>query len=90
MDEAFMSFSETLEKLLSIEGEIFDDGNGIHSYIYAFEVGTPVELNVMRDENGELKLGTVPPIYRVSTSFRPSYHNIRFTAEKINHTDDGI
>ena len=89
MDEAFMSFSETLEKLLSIEGEIFDDGNGIHSYIYAFDVGTPVELDVVRDENGQLKLGTVPPLYRVQTTFRPSYHNISFTAEKLNTSENG-
>jgi len=87
MDESFLPFNEIIEKLLSIEGEIYDDNNGIHSYIYEFEVGTPVELDVLRDENGQLKLGSIPPLYRVETSFRPSYHSITFKAEKINYKD---
>jgi len=90
MDEVFLPFSEIIEKLLSIEGEIYDDNNGIHSYIYEFEVGTPVELDVLRDENGQLKLGSIPPLYRVETSFRPSYHSITFKAEKINHQDGDV
>lgn len=87
MDESFLPFNEIIEKFLSIEGEIYDDNNGIHSYIYEFEVGTPVELDVLRDENGQLKLGSIPPLYRVETSFRPSYHSITFKAEKINYKD---
>lgn len=89
MDESFLPFSGMLEKMLSIEGEILDDGNGIHSYVYQFEVGTPIELDVTRDEDGNLMLGTVPPIYRVETSLRPSFHNITFKAEKINYQDNG-
>ena len=88
MDESFLPFSQILEKLVSIEGEIYDDENGIHSYIYEFDVGTPVELEIIRDENGQLQIGTVPPLYRVSTSFRPSYHAITFKAKKIT-VDDG-
>ena len=82
MDDSFFSFSQIIEKLLSVEGEIYDDENGVHSYIKRFEVGTPVELDVYRDEEGKLKLGSMPPLYRVSTSFRPSYHSITFIAEK--------
>jgi len=84
MDESFMPFNEILEKMISINGEIYDDHMGIHSYIYAFDVGTPVELEILRDENGRLQIGTVPPLYRISTSFRPSYHAITFTCEKIS------
>lgn len=84
MDEAFFPFSEILEKMLTIDGELYDDGEGVHSYIYAFEVGTPVEIDISTDEEGKLRIGSIPPLYRVETSFRPSYHNITFKAEKIN------
>jgi len=84
MDEAFFPFHEIIQRLSAIEGEIYDDKNGVHSYIYQFEISTPVELDVIRDENGQLEIGLIPPMYRVSTSFRPSYHNITFKAEKIN------
>ena len=89
LDEAFLPFSSMLEKMLSIEGEILDDGNGIHSYIYALDIGTPIELDITRDENGRLMLGTIPPMYRVETSLRPSFHSISFVAEKINYKEDG-
>lgn len=87
MDESFLPFNKILEKLISIDGEVYDDGNGIHSYIYEFEVGMPIEMEVMRNEKEELQIGSIPPLYRVSTSFRPSYHAIRFKAEKMKRTD---
>jgi hypothetical protein len=40
-----------------------------------------VELDIVKDEYGKIKIGIVPPLYRVETTFEPSYHSIRFTAE---------
>ncbi len=81
MDEAFIPFSAMLAKIAGFEGEIYDEENGIHSYINRFEIDTPVEMNIESDENGKIRLGMVPPLYRVDTTFEPSYHTIRFTAE---------
>jgi hypothetical protein len=81
MDESFLPFNKIIEKMVDIDGEIYDDKNGIHSYIYEFEIDSPVEMEVITGEN--LQIASVPPMYYVDTSFRPSYHRIRFTAEKI-------
>ena len=81
MDEAFLQFNEIIKKLSSFEGDINDKDNGIRSYIYEFEIDTPVELDILTDEEGKLQIGMVPPLYRVNTSFRPSYHKIKFSAE---------
>lgn len=81
MDEAFLPFSAMIEKIATFEGSIFDEEKGIHSYIQRFEIDTPVELDVFKDEQGNIQIGIVPPLYRVETTFEPSYHSIRFSAE---------
>jgi len=80
MDEAFIPFSAMLAKIAAFEGEIYDEEKGIRFYIDRYEIDTPVEMTIDRDENGKLRLGVVPPLYRVDTTFEPSYHAIRFSA----------
>ena len=87
MDEAFIPLSKMIEGVTDINGEIYTDDQSIHSYIYAFDVSTPIELDVFKDENGKLQIGSVPPIYRVPTTFRPLYHNISSNLEKIKKPD---
>jgi len=81
MDEAFLGIAQMIEDLSSMPQVLEDNGAGVRSYIRAFEIETPIELDVYRGENGLLQIGTVPPLYRVNTSFRPWYHQIRIYAE---------
>lgn len=81
MDEAFLSLPQMLEELAAMPGELNDPDAGVSSHIHAFHIESPIELDIYRDEDGNLRIGSVPPLYRVSTSFRPSYHQIRFSAE---------
>ena len=80
MDEAFMPFAEILRQTMTFRGEFVDEAAGVRSYIYACDVEMPVELDISRDESGGLRIGSIPPLYRVDTSIRPSYHRIRITA----------
>ena len=80
MDEAFLPFSAMITKIAAFEGSILDEEKGIQSYIQRFEIETPVELDVVKDEQGNLMIGIVPPLYRVETTYEPSYHNIRINA----------
>ena len=82
MDEAFMPFSKILENMLAFDGDIEDAQRGIHSYVYHCEIESPVELDVARDANGVLRIGTTPPLYYVDTTFRPSFHRLKFTADR--------
>jgi hypothetical protein len=90
MDEAFKPFEEIVAGMLSFNGEIVDEEAGVHSYIYRCEIESPVELNVFRDEDGKLRIGSTPPIYYVDTSFRPSYHRISFKAELSEETETDV
>lgn len=91
IDEAFMPFEQIVARMLSFSGEIVDEEAGVRSYIYRCEIESPVELDVYRDEDGSLKIGSTPPLYYVNTSFRPSYHRLSFKAEisEIPEDTDG-
>jgi hypothetical protein len=88
IDEAFMPFGEIVRRLLAFRGEIIDDAAGVRSYIYACEIESPVELDIVLDEHGALQIGSTPPLYYVNTSLRPSYHKLRITAE-VTGGDNG-
>lgn len=80
MDEAFVPLHRIILGLQPPTGELRDDDAGVRSYIQRFEIETPVELDLTR-EDGLLHLGSTPPLYYVDTSLRPAYHRLRFTAE---------
>lgn len=81
IDEAFMPFEQIVARMLAFRGEIVDEEAGVRSYIYRCEIESPVELNVVRNEDGTLQIGSTPPLYYVNTSFRPSYHRLSIKAE---------
>jgi hypothetical protein len=80
MDEAFVPLHRMILGMAA-SGDIRSDDGGIHMYIHRFTVESPIELDLGVQDDGSVEIGSVPPLYRVSTSYRPSYHQIRFTAE---------
>jgi hypothetical protein len=71
-----------LQGLTDVDGEAWDPEKSVHSYIYEYDIEMPVELEVFVDEAGGVHINSAPPLYYVDTTFRPSYHAIRFTAMK--------
>jgi hypothetical protein len=82
IDESFYSLNEIIANATDINGELINTEDGVHSYIYEMEIETPVELDIIVDEHGKVVIGTIPPMYRVDTTFKPSYHSLRIVAEK--------
>lgn len=87
LDEAFMPFPQILERLLSFSGEIVDEETGIRFYVHECAVESPVELDIVHDEQGGWQIGSTPPLYSVDTSFRPVFHHLRFSARLSEETD---
>jgi len=87
IDEAFMPFHQIIERMLAFGGEIVDEEAGVRSYIYKYEIESPVELDVVKDEQGAGQIGSTPPLYYVDTSFRPSFHRLRFKAHLTQDSD---
>jgi hypothetical protein len=80
MDEAFVPISRVVAGML-VFGELVDDDAGVRSYVHRCEIESPVELDIGRDAQGVLQIGTTPPLYYVDTSYRPSFHRLTFKAE---------
>lgn len=81
LDEAFTELSAMIDDMLRFRSPIVDSDAGVRSMITAYEIETPIELDVVVDVDGAVRLGSIPPLYRVDTSFRPSFHSVRFRAE---------
>ncbi len=80
MDELFFPLSQIVKDLSATDNNSFTDENaGVHTYISEIQIETPVELDLIIDESGKIKIGSVPPLYYVDTTFKPSYHKIKFT-----------
>ena len=41
------------------------------------ETETPIQLAIEIDENNEVRIGAIPPMYYVETTFMPVFHNIK-------------
>ena len=80
MDDAFLPLSEIIASLVPFREELVDEESGVRSYVMAYEIDCPVELELSMNDKQQFRIGSTPPIYYVDTSFRPSYHRIRFVA----------
>lgn len=77
-----MPFRQIIERMMAFGEELVDEDAGVRSHIYACEIESPLELDMVRDEAGVLNIGSTPPLYYVDTTFRPSFHRLRFSAER--------
>jgi hypothetical protein len=88
IDPAFLPFSEALAALLDFPGSLVDNDAGVRAHIYECTIELPMEIGVSRGADGSLELGSAPPLYYVATTFRPSYHRVRFTATRSEGSAD--
>lgn len=81
-----MPFARMIGELLSFEGERADEWQ--RTRITGCELELPIELTIGCGADGKVEIGSTPPLYRVDTSLRPSYHQVRVVAE-VTEAPDG-
>lgn len=77
-----MPLSVMIRDMGTPPADLVDEDAGVRTYVTRFELESPLELDVGVTPDGQVVIGSNPPIYDVDTSFRPAYHRIRFTAER--------
>jgi hypothetical protein len=87
VDEAFIPLHRLLDGMAPTGADFVDEELGVHSYVTAFEIDSPVELDVTMGPGGEIQIGSTPPLYYVDTSVRPSFHRLRFSAQRTEDSD---
>lgn len=82
-NEDFIAFSEFVEEFTSIGNymEANFDNQTVAMQIEKIRTETACQLHIDVDDNGEVKIGTIPPLYYVETSFMPVFHNIKINFE---------
>ena len=80
LDEAFLPLDELVPLLLPDLPDVVDEEVGVRSSVVGCEVTTPVELDIVVDEHGRVRLGGTPPIYHLATSTLPVFHSVRLVA----------
>ena len=80
MDQAFVHLGQIVADLVDFD-ELRDEEAGVRSYVHRARIESPVELSIRVAADGAVEIGSMPPLYRVETSLRPSYHRLTFTAE---------
>lgn len=80
LDEALIPLHEHVIAHTSVFADIVDETNGIKMMVSEIGIETPIELQILTNENGQLMIGTAPPLYLEETTIMPVFHNLKFTA----------
>jgi hypothetical protein len=89
MDESFKPFRDMIVELVDQPPIIGDEGYGPRVIMTAIDIETPVELDLTRDAESRLRLGSTPPLYPLLTTVLPSFHRMRVRASLPSDESDG-
>ena len=77
MDEAFQPFDGILEGMVAVpQPSSWTTRPACARTSTGCEIESPVELDVVRDADGVLRIGSTPPLYYVEHVVAPSYHRL--------------
>lgn len=80
MDEAFRPLSVTLLDFAGHTPVVGREEVGQRLLMTGLEIASPVELDVTRGADGELRIGTTPPLYPLMTGVAPVFHRLTVRA----------
>ena len=89
MDEAFKPIRDTIVELVNQPPIVGDGPFAQRISMTAIEIELPLELDVGRDDEGGLAIGSTPPLYLLKTSVLPSFHRMRVRATLHPESTDG-
>ena len=82
-------FETVFAGIADLDAGLFDPSLGVGMYMERAAVDTPIEVDVLVDEDGGVTLVGAPPTQHVETTYMPVFHKIRLvvTAEEAAHAD---
>lgn len=79
IDEAMFPLNEHVRELLNLDGLVENLDSGIRMEIFEATVESPVQLEIIVEEDGKITLGSSPPLYYELTSIMPVFHAMKIT-----------
>ena len=83
INDDFIPLHEFVDEFISIDTymESHFEYQTIAMQVQKITTETPCHLSIEVDENGQVQIGSIPPLYYVETSFMPVFHNIKINFE---------
>ena len=84
INEDFIPLHEFVDEFISIDTymESQFEHQTVAMQVEKITTETPCQLNIEVDDNGQVQVGSIPPLYYVETSFMPVFHNIKIKFER--------
>ena len=84
-NEDFIGLADFIEEIADVDYYLEDQYQNQHivSQVAQVAIESPCQLNITVDDEGQVAIGAIPPMYYVSTSFMPVFHNIKITIDTI-------
>lgn len=83
IDPALSAVQEIIQSLTQFQHSLVEE-DLLAMRISRINLSTPIELDVYKNEAGELILGSAPPIYSVPTTDMPVFHQLKLTIERTD------
>lgn len=82
-DDLYLPFFQHIREMMPVEDCIvIDEEKGILTYPEKVEISTPLEMEIVANDDGEIQVGSAPPMYYANTSLLPVFHHLRITIVK--------
>ncbi len=79
LDEALVPLHRHLVMLIPDAQEGDAGGEQTRMLVDEVEISMPIELDVVKEQDGRRSLGSSPPLYYVATGFESARHQMRVT-----------
>lgn len=89
LDEAFLPLADFIKEVTDIDAEISDRKTGMTMTAETIDMSMPIELDLQVEENGDVLIGAIPPLYYVETTVLPVFHQLTINLELTNPEADG-
>ena len=87
LDIGIAPISEFVEEMVNVSGDLISKEYGVQMVMENMRVSTPVEIDMVMNEQGEMLLGSIPPSQTIETSIMPVFHKIKLNISIDRHDE---
>lgn len=84
VDEAMLQVNEFITEMTDLEAYMLSPDQDFAMKVKSIFIDMPLQLDLHVQEDGQVKLGSSPPLYYVETTVMPVFHQIKVNIE-IDH-----
>lgn len=84
IDEAMLEMSGFIDEMTDLDVYLVAEEEDFAMYAEKVTLDLPVQLDIGVLDDGQVVIGSSPPLYYVETTIMPVFHQLKVTIEKEN------